>query len=80
MYKALASLALGLVVGALYAVLQVRSPAPPFIALVGLLGMWLGESSTDWVRARLGATHAPDSQSQLSNRDERRRPVNPCAR
>ncbi|HHW2661836.1 DUF1427 family protein [Pseudomonas aeruginosa] len=39
----LISLGIGLLVGALYAVLDCRSPAPPAIALVGLLGMQLGE-------------------------------------
>ncbi|MBH4011093.1 DUF1427 family protein [Pseudomonas aeruginosa] len=39
----LISLGIGLLVGALYAVLDFRSPAPPIIALVGLLGMQLGE-------------------------------------
>jgi XapX domain-containing protein len=37
------SLAAGLLVGVIYALLQVRSPAPPAIALIGLLGMLLGE-------------------------------------
>ena len=37
------SLAAGVLVGVIYALLQVRSPAPPIIALVGLLGMVLGE-------------------------------------
>ncbi|MEN5095171.1 DUF1427 family protein [Pseudomonas protegens] len=39
----LISLAAGLLVGLLYGALQVRSPAPPAIALVGLLGMLGGE-------------------------------------
>ncbi|HFI1992336.1 TPA: DUF1427 family protein [Pseudomonas aeruginosa] len=39
----LISLGIGLLVGALHAVLDFRSPAPPAIALVGLLGMQLGE-------------------------------------
>jgi XapX domain-containing protein len=39
----LVSLALGLLVGVVYALFQVRSPAPPMIALIGLLGMLLGE-------------------------------------
>ncbi len=39
----LISLAAGLLVGLLYGALQVRSPAPPTIALVGLLGMLGGE-------------------------------------
>lgn len=39
----LISLAAGLLVGLLYGALQVRSPAPPAIALMGLLGMLGGE-------------------------------------
>ncbi|HSZ93324.1 MAG TPA: DUF1427 family protein, partial [Acetobacteraceae bacterium] len=39
------SLVMGLVVGAAYGLVQVRSPAPPLIALVGLLGMVLGEQA-----------------------------------
>lgn len=39
----LISLAIGLGVGLLYGALNVRSPAPPAIALVGLLGMLAGE-------------------------------------
>ena len=37
------SLAVGLLVGVIYGALNVRSPAPPVIALVGLLGILLGE-------------------------------------
>jgi XapX domain-containing protein len=37
------SLAVGLLVGLIYGFLDVRSPAPPVIALVGLLGILLGE-------------------------------------
>lgn len=37
------SLAAGLLVGIVYALLKVRSPAPPVIALVGLLGILIGE-------------------------------------
>jgi XapX domain-containing protein len=39
----LASLALGMLVGVIYALFSVRSPAPPIIALVGLLGILAGE-------------------------------------
>lgn len=41
----LISLLMGLAVGAVYGLLHVRSPAPPLIALVGLLGMVLGEQA-----------------------------------
>jgi XapX domain-containing protein len=39
----LLSLGAGLVVGVIYSLMHVRSPAPPLIALVGLLGMLVGE-------------------------------------
>nr|WP_047579693.1 XapX domain-containing protein [Methylobacterium sp. ZNC0032] len=39
----LLSLGAGLVVGVLYSLMNVRSPAPPVIALVGLLGILAGE-------------------------------------
>lgn len=37
------SLVTGLLVGIIYSLLNVRSPAPPLIALLGLLGMLVGE-------------------------------------
>jgi XapX domain-containing protein len=37
------SLAAGILVGVIYALLGVRSPAPPIVALVGLLGILVGE-------------------------------------
>jgi XapX domain-containing protein len=39
----LVSLGAGVLVGVIYSVLNVRSPAPPLIALVGLLGILVGE-------------------------------------
>ena len=39
----LLSLGAGLLVGIVYSLLGVKSPAPPVIALVGLLGILLGE-------------------------------------
>ena len=39
----LIALGAGLLVGVIYALLNVRSPAPPVVALVGLLGILLGE-------------------------------------
>lgn len=49
----LVSLAVGLLVGLIYALLQVRSPAPPAIALVGLLGMLIGEQIVPMVKHAL---------------------------
>jgi XapX domain-containing protein len=37
------SLLAGVLAGAVYALIGVRSPAPPVVALAGLLGMLLGE-------------------------------------
>jgi XapX domain-containing protein len=37
------SLGAGLLVGVVYSLLNVRSPAPPLVALVGLLGILVGE-------------------------------------
>src|SRR6266481_4000030 len=39
----LLSLGAGLLVGIVYSLLGVRSPAPPVVALVGLLGILVGE-------------------------------------
>jgi XapX domain-containing protein len=39
----LLSLAAGVLVGAIYGFIHVRSPAPPVVALVGLLGILIGE-------------------------------------
>lgn len=39
----LMSLGAGLLVGIIYSMLNVRSPAPPVVALIGLLGILVGE-------------------------------------
>jgi len=52
------SLAIGLVVGVIYALLNTRSPAPPVIALLGLLGMLLGETVTSWIKAKMTLSEA----------------------
>ncbi|WP_028101342.1 DUF1427 family protein [Pseudoduganella violaceinigra] len=46
----LLSLGAGLLAGILYGALNVRSPAPPVVALVGLLGILLGEQLPPLVR------------------------------
>jgi XapX domain-containing protein len=43
------SLGIGVLVGVGYGLLKVRSPAPPPIALVGLLGMLLGQQLISWL-------------------------------
>ena len=39
------SIVVGILVGVIYGALNVRSPAPPVVALVGLLGILLGEQA-----------------------------------
>ena len=39
----LASFGAGMLVGVIYSLINVRSPAPPVVALVGLLGILVGE-------------------------------------
>jgi XapX domain-containing protein len=55
----LVSFAVGLLVGGLYGVIRVKSPAPPIVALLGLLGMVLGEQLGGWiVTKRVDISHA----------------------
>jgi XapX domain-containing protein len=49
----LISLGLGVLVGLIYNVTGVRSPAPPTIALVGLFGMLVGEHGLTVLRTLL---------------------------
>ncbi|MCY1235614.1 XapX domain-containing protein [Sinorhizobium sp. GL28] len=49
----LLSLGAGLLVGIIYSLLNVRSPAPPVIALIGLLGILIGEQSVPLVKRAL---------------------------
>jgi len=50
------SLATGILVGIIYALLGVRSPAPPAVALLGLLGMLIGEQAVPTVKRLLSGT------------------------
>ncbi len=49
----LLSLGAGLIVGILYSLLNVRSPAPPAVALIGLLGILIGEQALPIARRAL---------------------------
>ena len=57
----LVSLGVGLLVGIVYSLLNVRSPAPPVIALVGLLGILAGEQAVPLAKRLLGTEHALSS-------------------
>lgn len=51
----LISLGAGLGIGVIYGLIAVRSPAPPIIALLGLLGMLAGEAAVQWMRGHSDA-------------------------
>ncbi|KJC56686.1 hypothetical protein UP10_32500 [Bradyrhizobium sp. LTSPM299] len=61
----LVSLFMGLAVGAAYGLVDVRSPAPPMIALVGLFGMVLGQQAVDIAKRRIEPT--PQTSVQHSS-------------
>ncbi len=59
MKSMLISLIVGLFVGLLYGLIRVKSPAPPIIALLGLLGMVMGEQLGTWAIAKkVSVAHA----------------------
>ncbi len=47
------ALGAGILMGVVYWAIHVQSPAPPPIALVGLLGMVAGETVARWIRRRV---------------------------
>ncbi|THD50377.1 MAG: DUF1427 family protein [Bradyrhizobium sp.] len=63
------SLAMGGIVGIVYGLTGVRSPAPPIIALVGLLGMVLGEQAVTFAKAHF-SQHAPDQSGCPEDRHD----------
>jgi XapX domain-containing protein len=56
------SFAAGLLVGCIYSVIRVRSPAPPLIALIGLLGIVLGEQGAPLIKQLFVKDSAPIDQ------------------
>jgi XapX domain-containing protein len=79
------SLGAGLLVGAIYSLLNVRSPAPPLVALVGLLGILAGEQIIPVARqlvagqglavAWLQAKYAPHMFGMLPGRNADQKPT-----
>ena len=63
----LISFGVGLMVGVAYALLRVKSPAPPLVALAGLLGMVWGEQLIERFLAQKGAdVHVSSTQAAPS--------------
>jgi XapX domain-containing protein len=66
------SFLVGLMVGVLYALLRVRSPAPPLVALAGLLGMVWGEQLIQAYLAKRSSTansvNSPQSAASIQSR------------
>lgn len=50
----LVSLGAGVLIGVIYSVIKVRSPAPPLVALIGLLGMVIGSQAFPTLKQWLG--------------------------
>ena len=50
------SLGAGVMVGVIYSLINVRSPAPPLVALVGLLGILFGEQAIPLGRQMLAGS------------------------
>lgn len=63
------SLAAGVLVGVIYSLLHVRSPAPPLVALVGLLGILVGEQLPPLVK-QLWSREAVSTSSNSWLRDQ----------
>jgi XapX domain-containing protein len=70
----LVSFAVGLIVGVLYGVIRVKSPAPPIVALLGLLGMVLGEQAGGWLYTKKFAVSNVASAHIVDDRKDQKRP------
>ncbi|ANB76403.1 XapX domain-containing protein [Paraburkholderia phytofirmans OLGA172] len=73
------SMGVGFAVGVLYWLLKVQSPAPPLIALAGLLGMVLGEHAIPVVKAQLFAQTSTAQIAEPMKSAEAKKPVVPGA-
>ncbi|MDR3095934.1 MAG: XapX domain-containing protein [Paraburkholderia sp.] len=50
----LVSLGAGVLIGVIYSAIRIRSPAPPLVALIGLLGMLIGAQAIPTLKPLLG--------------------------
>lgn len=70
------SFIVGLGVGVLYGLIRVKSPAPPIVALLGLLGMVLGEQFGTWIQTKKLDVSRAASACLVGERYDRQ-PYNP---
>jgi XapX domain-containing protein len=71
----LISFVVGLLVGVVYGVIRVKSPAPPVVALLGLFGMVLGEQAGGWLLTKkIRATNVASAQIVSERKDQQQRP------
>jgi len=61
------SLAMGVLVGLIYGATGIRSPAPPLVALFGLLGMLGGEALLPIAKGFWAAADQPQQHAQAEN-------------
>jgi XapX domain-containing protein len=73
------SFIVGLGVGVLYGLIRVKSPAPPIVALLGLLGMVLGEQFGVWIHTKKLDVSRAASVCLVGERYDRQ-PYNPPSR
>jgi XapX domain-containing protein len=69
------SFVVGLAVGVLYGLIRVKSPAPPIVALLGLLGMVLGEQFGIWIQTKRLDVSRAASVCLLGERYDRQDPA-----
>lgn len=60
----LISLGTGVLVGMIYSLLNVRSPAPPLVALIGLLGILAGEQIIPVCKQLIAGSSIPAALSR----------------
>lgn len=61
----LLSFGAGITVGVVYCLLNVKSPAPPYIALIGLLGILIGEQVFPIVKTKLTTNTSVQKEAEV---------------
>ncbi|MFL9915322.1 DUF1427 family protein [Paraburkholderia fungorum] len=59
----------GILAGAIYSLIRVRSPAPPMVALVGLLGIVIGAQIIPTGRELLASTTLQFAKAEVVQKD-----------